>query len=191
MFILARSVTSFVLVLFLIAWVHQSQLAGHCQSTMNIEKSKTTLQNYGPAIVAAKNIMIGDITSQSDFKTKMTEINQIPKTKQMKGYIRLGQKMNFSIREGDIVSSYDFDPPLPIGAFHAAIAKRNISKGEKIENSDYYSKVTTFAQKPDGAVRDIVAHRRLAKIDIKRGSYITNANSVSLPPITLKRKSRR
>ena len=148
----------------------------------NLEKKKLELSikmnTPGTVVYAVRDVAAGKRLSTSDVVEREIPQSRIPSAALTKSSNGIGRLLGYGISKGQIVSGYDFDPPLPGLTVSVVMSSRFLEEGTTIKRSDL-AKEDTIVQpegtiKPAGAIRsfDAVVGKKL-KNSIENGKILT------------------
>lgn len=148
----------------------------------NLEKKKLELSikmnTPGTVVYAVRDVAAGKRLSSSDVVEKEIPQSRIPSAALTKSSNGIGKLLGYGISKGQIVSGYDFDPPLPGLTVSVVMSSRFLEEGTTIKQSDLAKKYTVVQPegtiKPAGAIRsfDAVVGKKL-KSSIENGKILT------------------
>ena len=146
-----------------------------------LEKKKAELEKrmLEPGIVVYCNSdkPAGAIFAREDGVEKSIPQMKVPQNAVARLKDAVGKKLAYGVYSGQILSDYDFDPPLNDMPVHGLCADRDLRKDEVVREQDFYSKPLKInpngSIEPAGAVKYAFnPYGKKLKHDLKKDSIL-------------------
>ena len=142
---------------------YYSYKSNHDARMLEIQKQELELKMNRPGTVvyAIRDVPAGKFLSNNDVIERKIPQSKIPSAALTRSSDGVGRLLGYGITKGQIISGYDFEPPLPGLSVSIVMSSRSLEKGTILKRSDLAIKWTVVPPdgkiKPRGAIRSIDA----------------------------------